>query len=230
MNYVSAFLPLIIIAAVAAIGFYARYRYVRWYERSSDMPEMLTASYAYQTLEYIDSHAARQGIDPEMEGIESYTVTSYMDGRGLAWRQHNDIIKYMKEMDWIHPTTIERNHSRLAGYAISKTGKRELKTPEGLRSAVEEAAEALPNEDVNGDQAKLAAASVIAAALRVHARTAPPESRERAEASADEIEKAVRAHDTNKIDRGIGRARDILQIMTYSLPFVREILRIFGSM
>lgn len=230
MTYIGAFLPLIVIICVAAIAAYGRYRFSRWHERPSDMPEMLTASFSYQTLEYMESHSVRQGIDPEKCEIDVDDITSYMTNRGLEWRQRNDIIRYMLKMGWIYATTIERDNAHLKVCVISKTGKRELKTADGLRVAVNEAAEALRDEGINADQAKVVAGSVTAAALRVEARTGPSESRERAEALADEIEKAVKARDSSKIDRAIGRTRDVLQIITYSLPFVREILRILGPM
>src|SRR5581483_3222432 len=94
--------------------------------------------------------------------------------------------------------------------------------------AVEEAALTLRNSGISNDQAKAAAAAIIAAALRVDAHNAPPESRQRAdaEANAKEIEEAVRAHDPDKIDRRITRIRDLMQIATYAHPFLTEILHI----
>jgi hypothetical protein len=199
----------------------------RWYYRQSGMPEMLTASYAYQTLEYMDFFARRIGQDPaEFEVHMDGVIVPYMLGRKLDWRQRHDVIDYMKEMGWVY----EINNPGIKSYVISRVGKRELETADGLRGAVKEAAETLHDEGISSDQAKVTAAAVIAAALRVDAHSAPPESREQAGASADEIEEAVRARDPSKIDRRIARTRDILQIMTYSLPFAREILRILGSL
>jgi len=149
-----------------------------------------------------------------------------MKRRKLGWRQRNDIIEYMNKVGWVQ----EFDDHGLKSYRISKAGKQELKTAYGLYEAVREAAHTLHDQGVSGDQAKATAAAVIAAALRVDARSGPSDSRTHAAASANEIEDAVRARDPARVDRIVTRTRDTLQIATYALPFVRDILRIIGSL
>ncbi len=211
-----------LLVVAGAIALYARY----WYYRPSGMPEALIASYSYQALGYIDFYARRQGQDPTEYEINMYRVVEYLKSRKLAWRQRNDIIGYMKKVNWIYGT---RNQGA-EFYVMTGDGMRELQTPDSLRGVVREAAQELHDEGIGDDQAKAAAAAIIAAALRVDARSAPPESSKRAKDSADEIEEAVKTRDLDKIDRAITRTRDILQIVTYSLPFARDILHILGSL
>ncbi len=164
-----------------AIWAYARY----WYYRPSGMPEILTASYSYQTLEYMDWYARHKAEDPDEYEIPTYRIASYIAGRQLGWRQRNDIISYMKRMGWVYEDT----EGGTQYYAINRVGKQELETADGLGGAVEEAAQMLHNQGLSGDQAKATAAAVIAAAFRVHARSASSENRKREEASANESKK-----------------------------------------
>jgi hypothetical protein len=213
---------LIALLIIAAGAYAAHY----WYHRPSGMPEILLVSYSYQTLEYMDHYARRIGEDPGEYDISIHTIAFYMKRRKLGWRQRNDIVGYVNKIGWVH----EFNEEGVRNYRITKAGKQELETASGLGGAVREAAQTLHDKGISGDQAKATAAAVVAAALRVQARSSSPETNARAEASADDIEKAVETHDPAKIDRAITRTKDILQIMklTYSLPFMREILRIFG--
>jgi hypothetical protein len=211
---------IVLILAAAAVWFYAR----RWISRPSGMPEMLTASYSYQTLEFMNYYAGRDGGDPEKYEINIHIIQRQMKNLKLVWRQRKDVLDYMKKMGWVYE--ILAQEAKL--YVVSRVGARELETADGLRGAVKEAAQALHDEGISSDHAKAAAAAVIAAALRVDARSAPPESQGQAEASANEIEDAVNSHDIDKIDRGIARVNGILQMVTYSLPLVRDMLRIFG--
>ena len=92
-------ISLLIIAGAAA---YAR----NWYYRPSEMPEVLTASLSYQTLEYMDWYAQRhKGEDSEECDISSGLIVSQIKGRQLSWRQRNDIIRYMKRMAWVYKDT-----------------------------------------------------------------------------------------------------------------------------
>ena len=210
---------LLIIAA--ALWIYARY----WYYRQSGMPEILSASYSHQTLEYVDFYARRQGEDSEEYEVSTYVLSSYLKGRKLDWRQRNDIVRYMKRMGWVY----EVSEEGIKHYAISRVGKHELETADSLGEAVKEAAQALHDKGISSDQAKATAAAVVAAALRVQAsRSTSAENRNRAETSANDIEVAMSTHDRDKIDHAITRTKDVLQIVTYSLPFAREILRILG--
>jgi hypothetical protein len=211
--------PLLVIAA--AIAAYARY----WYYRPSAMSEVLTASYSYQILDYIDFRARRAGEDFEEFEISTYHITSiHMKGRELNWRERNDIIRYMKRMGWVYE--VDEHGTNVL--AISRAGKQELETAYGLSGAVTDAAQTLHNKGISGDQAKATAAAVVAGALRVHARSASSENPEREKASADQIEEAARARDPEKIDRTITRTKDILQIVTLTVPAMRDILRMFG--
>jgi len=205
---------------VTAIGAYVR----SWYYRPSGMPEILTASYSYQTLEYMDFYARHENENSVEYKIYMYHITSYMKSRQLRWRQRNDIIRYMVRMGWVYEIKQEIARS----YAINRAGKHELETADGLGRAVNEAAQALYDEGISGDQAKATAAAVVAAALRVHAHSASSENRRREEASANEIEEAARTRDSERIDRTITRTKDILQIITSIAPAIREILRVFG--
>ncbi len=218
MNGLYWLVPLLIIAAV--IGVYARY----WYYRPSGMSEILSASYSHQTLEYMDSSARRKGEDSESYEFSTYEIASHLKSRKLDWRQRNDIVSYMTRLGWVH----EFPEQGTKYYAISRAGKHELETADGLGQVVKEAAQTLHDKGISGDQAKATAAEVVAAALRVQARSASSENRKRAEASANEIEKALRTRDPGEIDRTLTRIRDTLQIVTYSVPFVRDILRILG--
>lgn len=214
---------LIALIIVAAIGLYAR----SWYYHASDMPNIMIASYAYQTLEYMEYHAKREGEDPERYEIHKNGIlVPYMKNRKLDWRQRNDIISYMKQVNWVYEINVQGTKY----YVLSRVGGREIETADGLRGAVKEAAQSLHDEGISSDQARATAAAVIAAALRVDALSAPPESRNSAEASASETEEAVRTRDPEKVDRKITRIKDLLQITTYALPFAREILRILGSL
>jgi len=212
---------LIFLIGVIAIGLYARH----WYNRSSGMPEILGVSYSYQTLKFIEVYVTLHEEDPERTPLSMFgAILPYMKKRELKWRQRKDIIGYMLKMDWLYE--IERDGNKY--YVIAEAGKRELETANSLRRATENAARTLHDCGISSDQAKAEAALAIAAALRVDARTGPPESRQRAEGSAEEIEEAVREGDPDKIQRGIDRTKDLLQIATYALPFVRDILRILG--
>jgi hypothetical protein len=218
---VSGIYWLVLLLVVSVTGIYGRY----WYRRPSGMPEMLTASYSYQTLQRMNAEARRKGEDLENCDIHlDSVIVPYMKARKLAWRQRNDVIDYMKKMDWIY----EFKEQGTTYYSISRVGKQELETADGLRGAIREAAQLLHDEGISTEQAKAAAAAVIATALRVDARSAPAESREPAEESASEIEEAVRADNPDKIDRTITRVKDVLQIATYALPFARDILRTLG--
>ena len=212
---------LIFIAGAIAVGVYAR----NWHNRSSGMPEMLGVSYSYQTLKFIAFHVNLQETSPEKTLVSmAETIEPYMKKRDLRWRQRNDIIRYMLRADWIYEIQQDGNKY----YAIAESGKRELKTADGLRRAAEQAARTLHDSGISSDQAKADAAAAIAVAFRVDSSSGPPESRERAQGSAEEIEEAVKTGDPEKIQRVIDRTKDLLQIATYALPFVRDILRILG--
>jgi len=218
MNALYWLAPLLVVAAVMAM--YAR----SWYYRTSGMSETLTASLSYQTLEYLDFYARREQHDPTEYPINKYRAIEYMKSRELTWRQRNDVISYMKKVNWIY----EVNEQGVRFYVVTNDGNRELETPVVLREVAKQAAREIHDEGISNDQAKAAAATVIATALRVDSRSAPAESSKRANDAANEIEEAVRTRDPDKVDHAIGRTRDVLQIVTYSLPFARDILRILG--
>jgi hypothetical protein len=210
---------LIFLIAATAIGLYARYLY----QRPTGMSEMLETSLAYQTLRYIESYASRHEKDPERDPVSrSSLIAPYLKDRGLTLRQRNDIIRCMKHMNWINKHEPQNEDM----FVISEDGKHELETANGLRRAVEKAAQAFHDPEISADQAKERAALAIAALL--HTRAVPPESRQRAEEAAKEIEEGVRAHDPDKIDHGITRTRDLLQILTLALPILRDIGRFLG--
>jgi hypothetical protein len=211
----------LVILVIIAAGFYARW----WQRRPSDMPEILVASYAYQTLEFLQD-AALVGKDAPGENriSESDTLKPYLRKRKLAWRQRRDVIGYMMQVDWLY----EFNNAGIKSYQISRTGRQEAESADGLRGAVRGAAESLHDEGITSDQARTTAAAIIAAAVRVDAVSAPSKSRQSVEASAAEAEEAVKTRDQEQIDRKVTRIKDVLQIATYSWPFVREIMRILG--
>jgi hypothetical protein len=130
----------------------------------------------------------------------------------------------MKQVNWVY----ESNASGIKSYRISRTGRQETESADGLRGTVRGAAELLHDEGLTSDRARSTAAVIIAAAVRVDALSAPPKSRQSLESSAAAAEEAVKAHDQEKIDHGITRLKDLLQIATYSWPFVREVIRILG--
>jgi hypothetical protein len=98
----------------------------------------------------------------------------------------------------------------------------------GLRGAAERTALTLYGCGISSDQARAEAAAVIAAAFRVEASVGKPENSQRAQGAAEEIEEAVKTGDPDKIQHVVDRTKDLLQIATYALPFVRDILRILG--
>jgi predicted transcriptional regulator len=212
---------LIFISGAIAVGVYARH----WYNRSSGMPEMLGVSYSYQTLKFIEFHVNLQKKGSEKTLVSmTETIEPYLKKRDLNWRQRNDIIRYMLRADWIYEILQDGNKY----YAITETGERELETADGLRRAAEHAALTLHDCGITSDRAKAEAAAAIAAAFRVDASSGSPEIRQRAQGSAEDIEEAVKTGDPDNIQRVIDRTRDLLQIATYALPFVRDILRILG--
>lgn len=212
---------LIALLISASAGLYARY----WYHRPSEMPAVLTASLSYQTLEYLDWYARRHAEeDPDDFDIPRDEIASHIRGRQLSWRQRNDIILYLKRMAWVYEDETEGRKY----YGISRAGRLELETAASLGMAVKEAAQLLDSEVIPGDQAKIKAAAVVAAALRVHARTAPTEERKLEELSAGDIEEAVRSRDSEKIDRAINRASSIVTIASGVAPVMTKILRLLG--
>lgn len=212
---------LIALLVIASAGLYARY----WYYRPSEMPLVLTASLSYQTLEYLDWYARRYAEgDPDDFDVPGDEIVTHIRGRQLSWRQRNDIILYLKRMAWVYED--EREGRKY--YGISRAGRQELETAGSLGMAVREAAQMLDNEGIPGDQAKIAAGAVVAAALRVHARTAASGDRKLEETSAEDIEEAVRSRDSAKIDRAINRASSIVTIASGVAPVMAKILRLLG--
>lgn len=212
---------LIFIGGAIAVGVYARH----WYNRPSEMPEMLGVSYSYQALKFIEFHVNLQKKDSEKKLVPmTETIEPYLKKRGLNWRQRNDVIKYMLRADWVYE--ILQDGSKY--YAIAETGERELESADGLRRAAERTALTLHDCGISSDQAKAEAAAAIAAAFRVDASAGSTENSKRAQGAAEEIEDAVKTGDPDKIQRTIDRTKDMLQIATYALPFVRDILRILG--
>lgn len=227
---------LIFFISAAAIGIYAHY----WYTRPSGMSEVQKVLYSYQALEYIDLYARYPDKNPEIHEISKQNFISYMKKRerarrhhdfiaymkrrARAWRERNDIIAYMHSMDWVY----EVKKGEIEHYVISESGRRELETAEGLRSVVEEAARIQRDRGITSPQARVAVADIIAAALRVDSRTAPPGSHQRADAEgkAKDLEEAAKTHDPDKIDHRIDRVRNLLQIATTAYTFATEILHI----
>jgi hypothetical protein len=192
------------------------------------MSSILTASYSYQTLEYVAWYAQNKGEEEVEAKVPILRVTSHMKERGLDWRQRNEIISYMKRVDWLWKDSVQVGYEYRHYYVITRTGRQELETATGLGWAVKEAAQKLQDSQISKEQAMAAAAEVVAAALRAHARSDPSENSEREEASAGEIEEAARTHDPERIDHAIARTKDLLTILNISFPFIRDILHIFG--
>jgi predicted transcriptional regulator len=212
---------LIFFSGAIAVGVYARH----WYNRPSEMPEMLGVSYSYQTLKFIEFHVNLQKKSSEKNLVSmTETIEPYLKKRNLNWRQRNDIIKYMLRADWVYEIPQDGNKY----YTIAEAGERELETADGLRRAAEQAALTLHDCGIGSDQAKVEAAATIAAAFRVDASVGSPENSQRAQGAAEAIEEAVKTGDPDKVQRVIDRTKDLLQIATYALPFVRDILRILG--
>jgi len=228
---------LIFFISAAAIGIYAHY----WHNRPSGMSEIQKVSYAYDALEYIDYYTKNQEENPEKYGVSKQKFISYLKKREQAWqqrdfiaylkwrvrawRERNDIISYMHGMNWIYE--VEKDGSE--HYVISRSGKRELETSAGLRSAVEEAALKSRNRKISSTQAKVAVADILAAALRVDSRTAPEsDQRADAEGKAKDLEEAAKTRDPDMIDRRIDRVAKVLQIATSAYTFTTDILHVLG--
>lgn len=213
-------LPWLVILAAIVTGLYARW----WYYRPSDMPKILVVSYAYQTLEYLYDATPAGNDSPGDNVISEHMLKPYLRNRKLAWRQRHDVVNYMKQVNWLY----EFNNGGIKAYQISRTGRQEAESADGLRGVVRGAAESFNVEGLTSDQARTTAAAIIAAAMRVDAVSAPSKSRQSGEATASEAEEAVKARDQEQIDRKITRIKDMVQIATSSWPFVREIIRILG--
>ncbi len=181
-----------------------------------------------------------KGNESEEYEISKDDFISYMKKRDRVWRQHdfrayikrftrtwrerNDVIAYMVGVDWVY----EVQKDGTTRYVISESGRRELQTADGLRGAVEEAALELRDRVITSTQAKVAAADLLAAALRVDARTAPPESYQRADAEgkAKDLEEAAKTRDPSKLDYRLDKIKNLLQIATSAYTFATEILHI----
>jgi len=197
-----------------------------WYHRPSDMSEMQIADYAYETLENICWQVTKlHGEDLETRIIRRYPdIEKYMERRCLNRRERDDVLRYMMKVNWLYKI----DGTGIEEYAVSQPGMQELKTADHLRLTVEEAVEILRVEGIGDERGRVEAAAVIAAALRIDARSAPSGSTEQAKALANQIQDAARERDSNKIGQGISLINGVLQMATYAFPLVREVLRILG--
>lgn len=211
---------LLVSGACAAAWFFYRH----WYGKPSGMPEMLLMSYSYQTLRRIAAYAKQRGIDLETEPASmTWLVMPYLKDRRLSWRQRNDVVSRIVGMDWVY-----RDPQNTDTFTLGEAGALELKSATALRLAAGNAARELSRRRLTAEQAKAEAAAATAVALRVDASIARPETRQPAEAVAQDMEDAVRKGNQEAIDRAITRAKDILEIATYALPFARDIVKIIG--
>ena len=225
---------LIFLVTAAATTIYVHY----WYTRPSGMSKIEKVSYSSRALQHIDFYHTYQGNESEDHEISKGDLVSYLKKRDRAlrphdfkgyvktymraWRERNDIIAYMLGVDWVY----EVRKDRITRYVISELGRSELETANGLRGAVEDAALQLRDRVITSTQAKIAVADLLAAAFRVDARTAPPESYQRAEAEgkAKDLEEAAKTRDPSKLDYRLDRIKNLLQIATSAYTFATEIL------
>lgn len=201
----------IFVFAVVAIIIYARY----WYKHPSNIPESLKKTYVYNTVEWMGFRAKKAGRDPEGYEISEYEIVGYLKGRGLKgyerWRERNDVLRLMTKMNLAYEVNDR------SAYVLSPDGK-------DLNGTLREAARMLRASVIRTDQAMTEAASLMGSALRLDARTASPENRQRAEGSAREIEDALKARDLDKLDRAL----KVSQIVANTLPLASGILHILG--
>jgi hypothetical protein len=188
------------------------------------MPEVRLVSHSYQALTRIAAYVKQQGTAPEATPVSvTFLVVPYLKDLRLSWRERNDVVGHLFAMDWVY-----RDPACANWFTLAEAGMLELKSAGALRRAVGNTAQKFPQRRLTKKQATAEMAALTAAALRVDASTAPPGTREPAEAAARDIEDAVRKKDPEEIDRVLARVLSILQIAGYALPYARDIARVIG--
>jgi hypothetical protein len=222
------------------------YVYVRsWYRRPSDLEPATVISYAHQTLGVIINYHIHEEGDPISfpRIIEPYLK----EQRDLDWRQRRDVIGYMMRANWLYRLPDGSSYS-YANYMLTPEGRSEFEGAGAVRQSVQGEYPYLAVDargarnlifshignhglSVSGDiyqnfgRQQLAAR--LANALRIDSRSADNlDDRKKAEGLANQIDHAVAKHDEEKIDKLIGRVRDLLQIANYAFPLAHDVIQL----
>lgn len=228
---------LIFFAVATPVGLYIN----RWHKRPSDLPSATIISFAHQTLEIVSFHLR------EEDGSISRTevIDPYLKKRELNWRQSRDVISYLTRANWLYQLPADGNS--YVRYMITSDGRRELETAGSMKQAAQGTYPNLGEQprmqglffsnienlvfsnsgsmSWNDERQELSAR--LADALRVDSRSADqPEERRQAEDLAGQIDDAVVHRDPARLDKLIGRTRDVLQAASYAFPLAHEIIQL----
>jgi hypothetical protein len=232
---------LISLAVALCIYVYAR----SWHKRPSDLEPATIISYAHQTLAIIINFHLSEEDEPISypEIIEPYLK----EQRDLDWRQRRDVINYMMRANWLYRLPNSSSYS-YARYMLTAEGRSELESAGAVKQSAQgeypylsvdaRGARNLIFSNVGNNGVNISGdarqeighqqlAARLANALRIDARSASSsDDRSKANDLADQIDHAVTKQDGARIDKLIGRVRDLLQIANYSFPLAHEVIQL----